>query len=95
MNDQVSPFNLLKEEMENDEISIRVNAIHRLKIVATLMSPDDVKNQLLPFLEGKKMKKTFNLSNINVFLLYSLTGLIKKEDDEVLFAIAEELGSLA
>ena len=52
MNEQINPFFLLKEEMENDEISIRVNAIHRLKIVATLMSPDDVKNQLLPYLEG-------------------------------------------
>ena len=54
MNDQVNAFNLLKEEMENDEISIRVNAIHRVKIVATLMSPEDAKNQLLPFLEGNQ-----------------------------------------
>lgn len=73
MNEQINAFTLLKEEMENDEISIRVNAIHRLKIVATLTSPEDVKNLVLPYLEG----------------------LIKKEDDEVLFAVAEEFGNLA
>ena len=27
----INPLNLLKEEMENDEIYLRVNAIHRLK----------------------------------------------------------------
>ena len=68
MNDQVSPFNLLKDEMENDEISIRVNAIHRVKIVATLMSPDDVKNQLLPFLEGMQREKPLICQILNVFL---------------------------
>jgi serine/threonine-protein phosphatase 2A regulatory subunit A len=60
MNEQFNAFTLFKEEMENDEISIRVNATHRAKIVATLMSPDDVKNQLLPFLEGKTKKKTYD-----------------------------------
>lgn len=88
MNDQTNGFGLLKEEMENDEISIRVNAIHRVRIVATLMSPEDVKSQLLPFLEGR-------FSKLFIPFSYFSEGLIKKEDDEVLFAIAEELGFLA
>ena len=29
-----SPLELLKEEMESDEIYLRVNAIHRTKIIA-------------------------------------------------------------
>jgi serine/threonine-protein phosphatase 2A regulatory subunit A len=72
MDQAVSPMELLKEEMENDEIALRINAIHRLRIVATILGPEGIKNQLLPYLDQ----------------------LIKKEEDEVLFAIAEELGSL-
>lgn len=33
-------FELFKDEMQNDDISIRVNTIHRLKIVVTLLSND-------------------------------------------------------
>mmetsp|Transcript_15601 Transcript_15601/g.13329 ORF Transcript_15601/g.13329 Transcript_15601/m.13329 type:complete len:210 (+) Transcript_15601:60-689(+) len=73
MHDNTNAFDLLKEEMENDEVSIRVNAIHRLKTVVTVMGSDSFKSQLLPYIES----------------------LIKKEDDEVLFAIAEELGSVS
>jgi serine/threonine-protein phosphatase 2A regulatory subunit A len=53
MNESLNPINLLKEDMENDEIAIRVNAIHRLKLVATLVSQDDIRNTLLPYLDGK------------------------------------------
>ena len=70
--EQVNPMDLLKEELDNDEIYIRVNAIHRVKTIAILMGTEGLKSQLLPFLES----------------------LIKKEDDEVLFAIAEEYGNL-
>lgn len=69
MNEQINAFNLVKEEMENDEISIRVNCIHRLKIVATLISPEDVKNQLLPFLEGKITKLYKNSLNLFIYNL--------------------------
>lgn len=67
-----NPFELLKEELENDEIYIRVNAIHRIKTIGVIMGTEGIKSQMLPFLDS----------------------LIKKEDDEVLFAIAEELGNL-
>lgn len=36
----VNPFDLLREEMESDEIYLRVNAVHRLKIVATLIGTE-------------------------------------------------------
>jgi serine/threonine-protein phosphatase 2A regulatory subunit A len=73
MSDPINPIEFLKEEMENDEIAVRVNAIHRLKTVVTLIGGEQFKNQLLPYLES----------------------LIKKEDDEVLFAIADELGNIS
>ena len=70
---EVNPMELLKEEMESDEIYLRVNAIHRVKIVAEVIGSEQTKSQLLPYLEK----------------------LISKEEDEVLFAIAEELENLA
>jgi len=73
MSEQINPIEFLKEEMESDEIAFRVNAIHRLKTIVTLVGGEQFKNQLLPYLES----------------------LIKKEDDEVLFAIADELGNIS
>jgi len=73
MTETINPIEFLKEEMENDEIAYRVNAIHRLKTIVTLIGGEQFKNQLLPYLES----------------------LIKKEDDEVLFAIADELGNIS
>jgi len=35
-----NPLDLLREEMESDEIQYRVNAIHRIKIVAELIGPE-------------------------------------------------------
>lgn len=48
-------------------MSVKVNTVHKIPIVATLMTSDAIKNTLLPFLDT----------------------LAKKEDDEVVFAIAE------
>ena len=65
-------LSLLKLEMENEEIHVKVNAIHRLKTVILSIGQDDTKNQLIPY----------------------LNELVKVEDDEVLFAIAEEIGKV-
>jgi serine/threonine-protein phosphatase 2A regulatory subunit A len=61
---------LLKMEMLNEEIHVKVNAIHRLKTVILSIGPEEAISHLIPYIET----------------------LIKDEDDEVLFAIAEELG---
>lgn len=58
--------------MECEEIYLKVNAIHRLKTVIKSLSPQDVIDQLIPY-------------------LHELIGF---EDDEVLFAIAEEIGGV-
>ena len=52
MFENLNAFELLKEEMENDEVSVRVNAIHRLKTVVTVMGTDSFKSTILPYLEG-------------------------------------------
>ena len=44
---------LLKQEMANEEIHIKVNAIHRLKTVILSVSESETISQLIPYLEGK------------------------------------------
>ncbi|CAG9321282.1 unnamed protein product [Blepharisma stoltei] len=66
-----NPLELLREELTTDEVYVKVNAIHRLQIVATVLGPEQVKSQLLPYL-----------------------ATLTNEDDEVLFALAQELGAL-
>ena len=63
---------LLKQEMQNEEIHLKVNAIHRLKTVVLSIGKEETVGQLIPYIDE----------------------LIKVEDDEVLFAIAEELGKI-
>lgn len=47
-------FNLLKQEMTNEEIHIKVNAIHRLKtVIKSMQQEQDVIQQLIPYIDGK------------------------------------------
>ncbi|CAK59059.1 unnamed protein product (macronuclear) [Paramecium tetraurelia] len=68
-----NPMDIFKDDMENEELYLKVNAMHRVRVIATLLGTDKIKSVLLPYFET----------------------LMKKEDDEVLFAMAEELGYIA
>ena len=68
--EEVNAIELLREELDADEVHLKVNAIHRLKTVMMSLAKDEIKNELFPY----------------------LNNLIDNECDEVLFAIAEELG---
>ena len=72
------PIDLLRQQMSSDEVFIKVNAIHRLKILATILGPEATRNSLVPYLTSKKL---------------TLAALLN-EENEVLFALAEELGDL-
>lgn len=80
--EDINALELLKEEMSTEEIHLKVNAIHRLKIVVLYLGQNDSVSQLLPYLDSKQ-------SLALIFL-----ALTNQEDDEVLFAIAEELGKI-
>lgn len=54
----VSAYDLLREEMESDETHLRVNAVHRLKIVGTLLGPEGIKQTLLPYIDSKLKHNT-------------------------------------
>ncbi len=55
MVDSNNPFDLLKEELSNDDTQIKVNAIHRLSIVMAWMSSDKLISELIPFLNSKNL----------------------------------------
>lgn len=46
-----SAFDLLCEEMENEEIYSKVNAVHRLKIVILSIDKKEVESKLIPFID--------------------------------------------
>lgn len=46
-------LSLLKQEMANEEIHIKVNAIHRLKTVICSLNKDEIYSSLIPYLECK------------------------------------------
>jgi hypothetical protein len=46
-------ISLLRQELTNEEIHIKVNAIHRLKTVILSLGQEETVSQLIPFLDGK------------------------------------------
>ena len=52
MDTNINPLELFKEEMESDDIAYKVNNVHKIPIIISLMTPDAIKNTLLPYLEG-------------------------------------------
>ena len=65
---QNSPFDLLREELQSEETFLRVNAIHRVPIVATLLGPEAVKNQLLPFLNSTCSTEIYSQRTMKSYL---------------------------
>ena len=47
-----NPLDLLREELDNDDTQIKVNAIHRLPIVMGVMNQDKIISDLIPFIKG-------------------------------------------
>ena len=50
--EDIDAFALLKEEMETDEVHLKVNAIHRLKTVIKIIGIEDTLKKLIPYLES-------------------------------------------
>ena len=49
--ESLNPIDVLKEELDTDDVASKVNAIHKLKIVATILGPEGIRNALLPYLD--------------------------------------------
>lgn len=50
--EEINPVELLREELDADEIHLKVNAIHRMKTVLLSLSQDEIKNDLFPYLQN-------------------------------------------
>lgn len=50
--EDANALDLLKEEMETEEVHLKVNAIHRLKTVILCIGVDDTLKKLIPYLES-------------------------------------------
>lgn len=55
--ENINPFELFKEELDTDDLAARVNTIHKVSIVATLMPIEAVRNTLIPFLDSLTKKE--------------------------------------
>lgn len=53
--EDINALDLLKEEMETEEIHLKVNAIHRLKTVILSIGVEDTIKKLVPYLECNDM----------------------------------------
>jgi hypothetical protein len=51
--EDIDALGLLKEEMETQEVHLKVNAIHRLKTVILCIGVDETIKKLIPYLESK------------------------------------------
>jgi len=66
------PLDLFLEEINNEDIELKVDACHKLPIVASICGPDVVRSKILPI----------------------ISDISTSDEDELLYAIAEELGNL-
>ena len=46
-----NPLDLLREELDNDDTQIKVNAIHRFPIVMAVLSQEKIISELIPFIQ--------------------------------------------
>ena len=46
-----SALDLLKEELDNDDIQIKVNAIHRFPVIMAVFTPDRIVSDFIPFIQ--------------------------------------------
>lgn len=73
---------------QHDDVLLRLNAIHRLSTIALALGPERTRDELIPFLDGAQFPGR------NIKLALTTCGPDSVEDeDEVLTALAEELGN--
>jgi hypothetical protein len=68
--DQLYPIAILIDELKSDDVTLRLNAIHRISTIALALGPERARDELIPFLQDSL-----------------------DDEDEVLLALAQELGS--
>ena len=71
---------MFKEELDTDDLASRVNTIHKVSIVATLMPVEAIKSTLLPYLDTLCKKEddevVFAITEEYATLAYALQYLV-------------------
>ena len=67
--EQLYPIAILIDELKSDDVTLRLNSIHRISTIALALGPERARDELIPFLQDSV-----------------------DDEDEVLLALAEELG---
>ncbi|KAJ3276168.1 Polyamine N-acetyltransferase 1 [Terramyces sp. JEL0728] len=70
------PIAVLIDELKHEDIVLRLNAIRRLSTIALALGPERTRTELVPFLDGTRI---ITIESID-------------DEDEILLALAEELG---
>ena len=73
MVEDVNALDLLQEEMRNDEIHLKVNAIHRMRTVIMSIGVEETNRKLVDYLDSKWLAVRL--------MKFLFLGLIKTEDD--------------
>ena len=68
MVENVNALALLKEEMQTEEIHLKVNAIHRLKTVILSIGINETNTQLIPYLDCKCHSAPIYLAVANLLI---------------------------
>jgi serine/threonine-protein phosphatase 2A regulatory subunit A len=54
---ELYPIGILVDELKNDDVQLRINAIQNLGTIAMALGPERTRIELIPFLNGKYINK--------------------------------------
>ena len=93
------PVAVLIDELKNEDVQLRLNSIRRLPSIAMALGVDRTRNELIPFLDGAFTPFCWRCSSsrtlplmVQVLSTRAATDSMDDED-EVLLALADELGN--
>ena len=85
--DSLYPIAVLIDELRNEDVQLRLNSIRKLSTIALALGVERTRKELIQFLTG-----AFALSHCSCLVNAFATDTIYDED-EVLLALAEQLGN--
>ncbi|CAG8503799.1 11723_t:CDS:10 [Diversispora eburnea] len=91
-NDSLYPIAVLLDELRADDVNFRLNAIRRLSTIALALGVQRTRDELIPFLDDSARNSSrYKLEQIRFLNFTDFESI--DDEDEVLLALAEELGN--
>ena len=54
----LSPFDFFRQETSNPDVIVRTEAMNKILVIVSLMGPERVRNEMLPYLQSKQNRKS-------------------------------------